>query len=201
MKGESVSEWKSLFNVSKWSPPRILVTGFALIILFGGLLLSLPFASQDGEALTPFIDSVFTATSATCVTGLVTVDTGSHFSTGTSHYYDCLFSWWTRLYDDGDLVRPCAAQAHFASGPVDIARSHESEAAWKGIVRLIRKVIFYSLSIEFAEAILFAIRWSFDMPVGKAIYFGMFHAVSFFNNAGFDLFGQFDVPYIGIPST
>ena len=70
---------KSLFNVSKWSPPRILVTGFALIILFGGFLLSLPFASQDGT-FTPYIDSVFTAASATCVTGLVTVDTGSHWS-------------------------------------------------------------------------------------------------------------------------
>src|SRR4051794_40089868 len=69
----------SFFRISHWSPPRVLVTGFAFIILFGGFLLMLPFSSREGLT-TPLIDAVFTATSATCVTGLVTLDTGSHWS-------------------------------------------------------------------------------------------------------------------------
>ncbi|MCC2685171.1 MAG: Trk family potassium uptake protein [Paenibacillaceae bacterium] len=71
----------------------------------------------------------------------------------------------------------------------------------EGIVKLIRKVIIYSLVIELTGAALFAIRWSFDMPVGKAVYFGIFHAISLFNNAGIDLFGDFIsfASYVGDP--
>lgn len=60
----------------------------------------------------------------------------------------------------------------------------------EGIVRLIRKVLIYALYIEFAGALLFALRWSFEMPVGQALYFGIFHSISIFNSAGFDLFGS-----------
>jgi trk system potassium uptake protein TrkH len=59
----------------------------------------------------------------------------------------------------------------------------------EGIVRLIRKVLIYALCIELAGALLLALRWSFEMPVVKALYFGIFHSISIFNNAGFDLFG------------
>jgi len=60
----------------------------------------------------------------------------------------------------------------------------------EGIIRLTRKVLFYALTIEAAAAVLFAIRWSFDMPVGQAVYYGVLHAVSLFNNAGFGWFGD-----------
>lgn len=62
------------------SPPQVLVIGFALIILLGSLLLMLPISGTSGEP-TPFVDALFTATSATCVTGLFVVDTGRYFST------------------------------------------------------------------------------------------------------------------------
>lgn len=67
------------FKFLKLSPPQTLVLGFAAVILVGTLLLMLPFSSTSGHSLT-FIDALFTATSATCVTGLVVVDTGSYFS-------------------------------------------------------------------------------------------------------------------------
>lgn len=66
-----------------------------------------------------------------------------------------------------------------------------NQTSVEGIVGLIRKVLLYSLVIEGVCAAIFAIRWSFDMPVGRAIYFGIWHAISMFNNAGFDLFGHF----------
>lgn len=69
----------SRFRFLKLSPPQILVLGFAAVILIGTLLLMLPISSASGHSLR-FIDALFTATSATCVTGLVVVDTGTYFS-------------------------------------------------------------------------------------------------------------------------
>lgn len=66
-----------------------------------------------------------------------------------------------------------------------------NQTSVEGIVGLIRKVLLYSLVIEGVCATIFSVRWSFDMPVGRAIYFGIWHAISMFNNAGFDLFGEF----------
>ncbi|MBW4837907.1 MAG: Trk family potassium uptake protein, partial [Paenibacillaceae bacterium] len=66
-----------------------------------------------------------------------------------------------------------------------------NQTSMEGIVRLIRKVLMYSLIIESSAALLFTIRWAFDMPLGRALYFGIWHAVSMFNNAGFDLFGDY----------
>ncbi len=63
----------------KLQPTQVLVIGFAALILIGGLLLNLPVASQNGESV-GFINAVFTATSAVCVTGLSVVDTGTHWS-------------------------------------------------------------------------------------------------------------------------
>jgi trk system potassium uptake protein TrkH len=66
-----------------------------------------------------------------------------------------------------------------------------NQGSTEGIVRLIRTVLVYALVIELAGAVLLTARWMFEMPFGKAVYFGVFHSVSIFNNAGFDLFGSF----------
>ena len=66
-----------------------------------------------------------------------------------------------------------------------------NQTTMEGIVRLIRKVVIYSLILEGICGTLFALRWSFDMPIGQAIYYGYWHAISLFNNAGFDMFGDF----------
>jgi trk system potassium uptake protein TrkH len=66
-------------SITQLTPSRILVLGFATIILLGGFLLSLPTASKNGQSLR-FLDALFTSTSAVCVTGLVVVDTGTHFT-------------------------------------------------------------------------------------------------------------------------
>ena len=70
---------KALKKKNIYTPVRILALGFAIVIFIGAILLSLPIASQSGE-ITPFIDCIFTSTSAVCVTGLVTVDTGTHWT-------------------------------------------------------------------------------------------------------------------------
>ncbi len=172
------------------TPPQILASGFALIIVAGAVLLSLPIASASGRPL-PFIDALFTATSATCVTGLVVVDTGTFFSTFGQVVIMLLIQLGGLGFMTMATLFAIVLRKKISLRERLILQEAMNQISMEGIVRLIQRVIIYSFVIEGTAACLFAVRWSFDMPVGKAIYFGLFHAVSLFNNAGFDLFGEF----------
>jgi trk system potassium uptake protein TrkH len=178
------------WNVLKWSPPRILVSGFALIILLGAVLLSMPFASASGERL-PFIDALFTATSATCVTGLVVVDTGTYFSVPGQVILMCLFQLGGLGFMTMATLVALVLRKKISLRERLLLQEAMNQSSMEGIVRLIRRVIVYSLAIEFVGFTLFSFRFAFDMPLGKALFFGAFHAVSMFNNAGFDIFGGY----------
>ncbi|KAA2301208.1 Trk family potassium uptake protein, partial [Clostridioides difficile] len=67
----------------------------------------------------------------------------------------------------------------------------------EGIVRIIRKVLIFSFTIEGVAAVILALRWATEMPLGQAVYYGIFHSVSLFNNGGFDLFGNSFQYYTG----
>ncbi|CAM3853086.1 TrkH family potassium uptake protein [Cohnella lubricantis] len=178
---------KSWLNAS---PPRTLTIGFALIIAAGVLLLKLPISVREGHDLS-WLDAVFTAASATCVTGLVVVDTGTFFST---------FGHWVilALIQVGGLgfMTMSTMFAFFMRRRLSlkerlILQEALNQDSLQGIVKLVRKVIFYALTIEAAGSLLYTLRFLFDMNAGKAIYYGIFHGVSIFNNAGFDLFGDY----------
>lgn len=178
----------------KWfrlAPPQILTLGFAAIILIGAVLLTLPISNTTGEPL-KFIDALFTATSATCVTGLVVKDTGTFFSTFGQIVIMLLIQVGGLGFMTMATLFSLALKRRISLRDRLLLQEAMNQNTMEGIVRLIRKVIFFSLAIEACGALLFAIRWSFDMPVGKAIYYGIFHGVSMFNNAGFDLFGHFN---------
>ncbi|MFB5677062.1 TrkH family potassium uptake protein [Paenibacillus terreus] len=177
----------------KWlhlSPPRILVCGFALIILLGAGLLMLPISNTSGVPL-PFIDALFTATSATCVTGLVVVDTGTHFTVFGQIVIALLIQIGGLGFMTMATLVALVFKRRISLKERLILQEAMNQTSMEGIVSLIRKVLLYSLIIEAVCAVVFAARWSFDMPVGRAIYFGVWHAISMFNNAGFDLFGEF----------
>ncbi|GLX65885.1 TrkH family potassium uptake protein [Paenibacillus glycanilyticus] len=187
-------------NILKWPPPRILVFGFALIIVLGGFLLTLPIASNDGSRLS-FIDALFTATSATCVTGLIVVDTGTYFSVFGKVIIMALIQIGGLGFMTMATLIALMLRKRISLKERLILQEAMNQSSMEGIVRLIRKVILYSLSIELAGAILYTLRFSFDMPFRRAVWFGIFHAISFFNNAGFDLFGHFRsfTMYVGDP--
>lgn len=171
-------------------PSKILVLGFATVILIGTILLTLPISTEDRNGLS-FLDALFTATSATCVTGLVVVDTGDTFST----FGELVI---LSLIQIGGLgFMTFATFLFFLLGKkislkerllLKVAFNNISLA---GIVKLVKRILIFTAVIEILGGIILAIRFSFDMPVGKAIYFGFFHAISNFNNAGFDLMGEF----------
>lgn len=182
-------------SIWQMTPPQILVLGFAAIIFIGAGLLSLPVASATGQSIR-FIDALFTATSATCVTGLVVVDTGSVYTM----FGQIVIVTLIQIGGLGFMTMATLLAFMFRKKITLKERLVLQEAfnqgSMEGIVRLIRKVIIYSLSIEGIAAVIFTIRWSFDFDFSKALYFGIWHAISMFNNAGFDLFGTVDAPFV-----
>ncbi|WP_088066749.1 TrkH family potassium uptake protein [Gottfriedia luciferensis] len=176
--------------LSSLDPSKVLVMGFALIILLGAFLLTLPLATVDGNGL-KWLNALFTSTSATCVTGLVVVDTGTTFT---------LFGQLVilSLIQVGGLGFMTFATFFAVLLGKRISLKERlllqealNNMTYAGIVRLVKRILVFTVVIELVGAILLAIRFAFDMPLSKAIYYGIFHSISNFNNAGFDLMGEF----------
>jgi trk system potassium uptake protein len=172
------------------TPPKILVLGFATLIFIGTGLLTLPIATVDGNGLS-LLNALFTATSATCVTGLVVVDTGSTF---TIFGQLVIIS----LIQVGGLGFMTLATFFFFLLGKKISLKDRlllqeslNNLSIAGIVRLVKRVLIFTAIIEIIGAIILSIRFSYDMSLGKAVYYGIFHSISNFNNAGFDLMGEF----------
>lgn len=175
---------------------QMIALGFAGIILIGTLLLSLPAASRDGASL-PFIDALFTSASATCVTGLVVHDTYTQFSLFGQIVILCLIQ-------IGGLGFMTVAtlflmMARRKIGLAERGVLTESVSAFQigGIVRLIRRIIICTAIVEGTGAILLAIRFCPQMGVATGVYYAIFHSISAFCNAGFDLMGRF-APYTSL---
>ncbi|MGG1441716.1 TrkH family potassium uptake protein [Brevibacillus laterosporus] len=172
------------------SPPKVLVLGFALIIAIGTILLTLPIATNDGQGLS-WINAFFTSTSATCVTGLVVTDTGTTFT---------MFGQLVilALIQVGGLGFMTLATffALLMGKKISLKQRlllQESlnQISIEGVVRLAKMLLIFTGLIELTGGILLTLRFAFDMPFAKALYYGMFHSISNFNNAGFDLMGEF----------
>ncbi|GAA3410452.1 TrkH family potassium uptake protein [Paenibacillus hodogayensis] len=172
------------------NPPQVLAFGFMIMIAVGSVLLSLPVSSANGVGL-PYIDALFMATSATCVTGLSFFNIGGHFST----FGQLVLLLLVQIGGLGFMTVATLAALVFrrriSFRERLILQEAMNQSNTEGIVRLIRKVLLYALIIEAIGALVLAVRWMFEMPWGQALYFGLFHSISIFNNAGFDLFGMF----------
>jgi trk system potassium uptake protein TrkH len=177
-----------------FTPPKILVIGFSVIIFIGAVLLSLPFATSSGEALS-FIDALFMSTSATCVTGLAVVDPGTHLSMFGEIVILSLFQIGGLGFTTMATLIALAFNKRISIKERLVLQQAMNHGSVEGIVRLMRKVIFYSLTIELIGAVLLFIRFSLDMPVLQALYYGFFHSISSFTNAGFDILGSVHGPY------
>lgn len=174
----------------RMDPPKVLVFGFGAIILLGTLLLSLPASTVDGKGL-PILDALFTATSATCVTGLVVVDTGDTFTRfGEMVILSMIQVGGLGFMSFATLLAFILGKRISFKERLIIQESLNNETV-EGIVRLVKRIFLFTAVVEITGGIILSLRFSQDMAAGKAIYFGFFHAVSNFNNAGFDLMGGF----------
>lgn len=172
----------------KLQPAQIIILSFLILILLGSILLSLPFATRSGKPL-QYIDALFTSTSAVCVTGLVVADTGTMFS---------LFGQIVILLmiQAGGLGVMTVMSFVFLLVGKRITLSERmiiketfNEFDLSGLVKIILKVLKVTLAAELLGAVLLATRFIPVFGVDKGIYFSLFHAISAFCNAGFDLLG------------
>jgi len=180
-----------ILNPYRWqlSTYQILVLGFAGIILVGAMLLMTPYAANNSGGLS-FIAALFTATSAVCVTGLAVVDTGTYFS----RFGQMVI---LLLIQIGGLgVMTVATLVAVLSGKKInlkerlLIQEATNQLDLAGVVRLTLYIIRATLLVELIGGTILALRWFQDYgPQG--IYFGYWHAVSAFCNAGFDLFGEY----------
>lgn len=179
---------------------QIIALGFLGVILVGSLLLSCPFSARSGQ-WTNYLTSLFTAVSATCVTGLVVVDTFTHWT-----FWGQLII--LLLIQVGGLGFMTTITMFFLVMRKKLAL-HERRLLMQsagtlqlsGVVRTIRRILFGTLFCELGGAILLFLQFNQHMEVRVAAWYGLFHAVSAFCNAGFDLMGRFGTPsftaYVG----
>lgn len=174
----------------KLTPVQILAVGFAIVILIGSILLNLPIASQDGTR-TPFIDCIFISTSATCVTGLVTVDTGTHWS----YFGKTVIMLLIEIGGLGFMSFATLIALLLGKRITLKERLVMQEAlnsfSLEGLVKMARYVLTFTFSIQLAGAILLSTQFIPKLGFFKGIYYSIFHSISAFCNAGFDLMGDF----------
>lgn len=182
--------------IRKLSPPKILSLGFMLLITVGTALLCLP-VSSTGTPI-PWIDALFIATSATCVTGLTVIDPGTQLTTFGQTVLLILFQIGGLGFVTMATLIMLVLNKRISLKDRLLLQESMNQNSIQGIVLLIRRVLVYSLVIQLTGALILAIRLIEEMPYGKAIYFALFHSVSIFNNAGFDLFGDVHGPYSGM---
>jgi len=171
-----------------FSPSRVLVGGYVALIFLGMLLLMTPFAVKSGGGLS-WYDALFTATSATCVTGLTVLNVGAELS---------IFGQLVvlALIQIGGMGLMLVSTSIFLllgrrisfRNRVLIQQSVGSEITG-GMVRLLKAVLVFTFTLEFFGALI--LSWCFYPFYGwpQSFYYGIFHSVSAFCNAGFDLFG------------
>jgi trk system potassium uptake protein TrkH len=172
------------------SPPQILVFGFAALIFTGAVLLSMPFASASGQS-TNFLVSLFTSTSAVCVTGLVVVDTGTYWSTTGQAIILCLIQLGGLGFMTMAIFIFLLLGKKIGLKTRLIMQASLNQNHIQGIVNLGKYVLLFTFFTELFFAAILTYHWSHEMELGKAVWYGVFHTVSGFNNAGFDLFGGF----------
>lgn len=169
-------------------PIQVIAIGFALIILVGAVLLTLPISSKSGE-WTSFSDCFFTTTSATCVTGLIVQDTGTYWSVFGQLVIIAL------IQIGGIGFMTVATLFAFVFGKKitlkqrGLIQESVNTNYPGGLVRLTKKIIIGTFVVEAIGAVILSIRFSFDFGILKGIYYGIFHSISAFCNAGFDLLG------------
>ncbi|WP_235957312.1 TrkH family potassium uptake protein [Paenibacillus apii] len=178
---------------------RIILLGFAIPILLGALLLALPISSSTGNSV-GWLNAWFTSTSAVCVTGLVVLDTGTAFSPFGQIVILCLIQiGGLGFMTFGVLIAVVMGRRIGLKERLLIQESANSVTT-QGVVRLSLSIFLIAFIVETLGAVLLTIRWADELGPTRAIYYGIFHAVSAFNNAGFALWPDSLSRYVGDPS-
>lgn len=172
----------------KMSRMQTIAVGFFVIIMIGTIMLMMPFSSRSGEC-TSFLTCLFTSASATCVTGLSVVDTFSHWSFIGQLILLILIQVGGLGFVTFGVGVSLLLNRRIRLKQRGLIRESVNVMEIGGVVRLVKMILKGTIFIEGAGALLLAIRFVPQMGWGKGIWYGIFHSISAFCNAGFDLMG------------
>ena len=196
--GKSIAIEKNKLSKRKGTQPtRIIILGFFIIIMIGAILLNMPFASRSGTPI-GFLDAFFTATSATCVTGLIVAPTVTQWT---------LFGQIVilALIQIGGLGFVTLVTLLFLIAGKKITIKERlmlqeslNRDVYGQVGSIVRRIVLGTFAVEGTAALLLAIRFSFEYSIGKSLWLGVFHSISAFCNAGFDILSENSLmPYVG----
>ena len=172
-------------------PGQLIVLVFLGIILLGAGLLCLPAAARSGQP-TPFLTSLFTATSATCVTGLIRVDTGTHWTM----FGQVVILLLIQVGGLGFMTIAClfffALRRRIGLRQRMVLAQALGSDTYSGIVSLVRNILRGTAAVEGVGALILFFRFLPEFGFGRALWYGVFHSVSAFCNAGFDVLADVD---------
>jgi len=180
----------------KISPPQFLILTFVVFIILGTMLLKMPISSNQPIS---WLDSLFTITSAMTVTGLVVVDTGTAYS----YVGQVIIMIWIQIGGLG-IMSFAILFFMFLGKKIGfrervLIQQSLNQTTIGGVIRLVRSLFAFSLIIEGIAVMFLSIRWVPELGWGKGLYYSLFHAVSAFNNAGFGLWPDNLMKYVGDP--
>lgn len=193
-KGESYSNMgnnltRKLLRMRKHlTQTQFIAFGFMTIILIGTLLLMLPVSSKSREAGS-FVNCLFTATSASCVTGLVVYDTWTHWSLFGQLVILMMIQIGGLGFITIGVFLSIVMRRRIGLKERGLMQESVNTLQIGGVVRLAKKIIIGTLIFEGMGSLILALRFIPELGIRRGIYYGIFHAISAFCNAGFDLMG------------
>ncbi len=187
--------YKYLRNI-QLNPPRVLALGFGALILLGAILLNLPIASKSGESI-GFINSLFTSASAVCVTGLVVVNTAEYWSLFGQIVIISLIQMGGLGFMTMATIVAMLMGKKISLKERLVIKEQLNRDNISGLVKLTRYVVFSTLLIELIGTILLSTRFIPLYGFVTGLWYSVFHSISAFCNAGFDILGESISPFVG----
>ena len=176
---------KTKLKLTAW---QFLSLGYLIVILSGTLLLCLPFATRAGEQ-TSFLGALFTSTSATCVTGLIVYDTNTHWTVFGQIVIICLIQLGGLGFMTFVTVFFNLLGKNIGISQRKLLMLSAGEDNRNELSRLFKRILWGTFLFEGIGAVFLSIRFIGDFGVGKGVYYSVWHSISAFCNAGFDLMG------------
>lgn len=185
---------KKKIKLSVW---QFLTLGFLTAIILGSLLLMLPFATREGRS-TSYINALFTATSALCVTGLAPYDTATHWTL----FGQLVILLLIQTGGLGFMTFVSAAFLIFKHGMglynKSVFMKDTNSGKLNGITKMVKRIFFGTAIFELLGAFMLMIRFIPDFGAARGIYYSVWHSVSAFCNAGFDLMGSVGNEFVSL---
>lgn len=195
--GDKVGIYTKIFD--RLSPAQVMVLGFAGVIILGGILLTLPMASQDGNSI-GFLNALFTSTSAVCVTGLVVADTATHWTLFGQIVIISLIQVGGLGFMTVTTMLALIIKKKIHLKERLLIQESLNHFDLSGLVKLSRYVFLITFTIEGFGALLLSTVFIPQFGITKGIWYSIFHAISGFCNAGFDLMGGLSGKYSSLIS-